>query len=167
MTKIWECSWNPGMILGILPYHWPLIQAANTYGMVTTSISNITMVSDTIHMMWMGRTIHHHAVTTTHDGPIWGVAWNPWLLLENKPHHCVVVEPPDPPGKNISSTLTIYKVFNNIHMMWMGRTIHYHDTITTAVGTDWGSWLNSCVIAGHHTIPLCSGWGCRLMRNGS
>ena len=98
MTKIWECSWNPGMILGILPYHWPLIQAANTYGMITTSISNITMVSDTIHMMWMGRTIHHHAVTTTHDGPIWGVAWNPWLLLENKPHHCAVVEPPDPPG---------------------------------------------------------------------
>jgi hypothetical protein len=31
------------------------------------------VVSDTIHMMWMGRTIHHHAVTTIHDDPIWGV----------------------------------------------------------------------------------------------
>jgi hypothetical protein len=35
-------------------------------------ISNITMVSDIIHMMWMGRKIHHHAATTAAVGTDWG-----------------------------------------------------------------------------------------------
>jgi hypothetical protein len=43
-------------------------QAANPHGMVPTSISNITMVSDNIHIMWMGRKIPHYAATTAAVG---------------------------------------------------------------------------------------------------
>jgi hypothetical protein len=40
-----------------------------------------------------------------------------------------VVEAPDPHGMVPTSTTSIYKVFDNIHMLWMGN----HHAVTTAL----------------------------------
>jgi hypothetical protein len=46
---------------------------------------------------------------------------------------CAVVEAQDPHGMVPTSTSSIYKVFDNIHMLWMGRWIHRHAVTTTLV----------------------------------
>ncbi len=87
-----------------------MVQAADTHGMVPTSISNITIVSDIIHMMWMGRKIHHHAATTA--------------ARVTAGHHtmpCAVVEAVDSPVMVPKSTYNIIKVFDNIHLVWIDR----------------------------------------------
>jgi hypothetical protein len=43
-----------------------------------------------------------------------------------------VVEALDPHGMVPTSTSSIYKVIDNIHMLWMGIWIHHH-AVTTAL----------------------------------
>jgi len=42
-----------------------LVEAPNPHGMVPTSSSNICKVLDSLHMLWMGIWVHHHAATAT------------------------------------------------------------------------------------------------------
>ena len=44
------------------------------------------------------------------------------------------LQPPDPCERVSTSTLSIYKVFENIHIWWKGRGIHHHSTSTIPVG---------------------------------
>jgi hypothetical protein len=45
-----------------------------------------------------------------------------------------LVEAPNPHWMVPTSTIYTYKVFNSIHMLWMGRWIHHHATLTILVG---------------------------------
>ncbi len=47
-----------------------------------------------------------------------------------------MVEAPDPPGIVPTSTLYMYKVFETIHMLWMGRWVHHHATTTILVSPE-------------------------------
>jgi hypothetical protein len=52
-------------------------------------------------------------------------------------------EDPDPHELVPISTQNIYKVFGNIHMLWMGRPVHYHDNLPPHLlakisGSFWG-----------------------------
>jgi len=61
----------------------------------------------------------------------------------------------------------ITKLFDNFHMMLMGRTIHHHATATTHDDPDLRVQLKSWVTSGHQTIPLSGGSGCRSTWHGS
>jgi hypothetical protein len=39
----------------------------------------------------------------------------------------------------------MYKVIENLHLLWMGIWIHHHAIMTTLVGPDFGSQLKSLV----------------------
>ncbi len=52
--------------------------------------------------------------------------------------HCAVVEAQDPPGIVPTSTSSIYKMFENIHLLWIGIWIHHHAITTALVGPDLG-----------------------------
>ena len=143
-------------------------QAANPHGMVPTSISNITMVSDNIHIMWMGRKIHHYAATTAAVGTDRGS----WLKFQVAAGHhtmplcsswgCRLTWRMVP-----KSTYNIYKVFDNIHMVWIDWWIHRHAVTTTHDDQDLRMQLKSWVVFGHQTIPLSYDWGCRPVLHGS
>jgi hypothetical protein len=45
-------------------------------------------------------------------------------------------EATDPPGMVPTSTPYIYKVFETIYMLWMGRLVHHHATTTILVSPE-------------------------------
>ncbi len=65
-----------------------------------------------------------------------------------------MVEALDPPGLVLTSTLSMYKVFDNVHMLWMGIWIYHHAITTAVVGQDLGGRLKSYVTAGLLVIPF-------------
>ena len=58
-----------------------------------------------------------------------------------------MVEAPDPHGMNPTSTATIHKVFEIIHMLWRDSLIQCHAITTTLVRTDLGIWLKYSITA--------------------
>ena len=57
-------QWNPVSLLGPVWSPTALVEESNTHGMVYTSTPNIWKMFGTIHMLWMGIWIHHHAIFT-------------------------------------------------------------------------------------------------------
>ena len=80
----------------------------------------------------------------------------------------LLVEAPDPHGMIPTSTPNIHQVFENTQMLWMGRWIHHHATITICVGP-WNeeSWPYTWVTVGLQMMSRCSGWGPRPTWNSS
>jgi hypothetical protein len=68
-----------------------------------------------------------------------------------------MVEALYPPGMVPTSTLSMHKVFDNAHMLWMGIWIHHHAITTAVVGSDLGGRLKSDVTAGLLMMRLCGG----------
>ncbi len=58
-----------------------------------------------------------------------------------------MVEALDPPGMVPTSTLSMYKVFDNVHMLWMGIWIQHHAVTTAVIGPNLVGWLKSEVTA--------------------
>ncbi len=58
-----------------------------------------------------------------------------------------------------TSMWSINKVYEPLHMQWMGIWNHWQLVTTALVDPDFDSRLNSWVTAGLQTIPLCSGSG--------
>ncbi len=136
-AQIWEFSWNHGSLLGNTSYHNAVVEALNPPVMVPTSMSNICKVFDNLHILWMGRWIHHHAELPPNLwAQIWEFSWNHGSLLGNTSYHNAVVEALNPPVTVPTSMSNICKVFDNLHILWMGRWIHHHAVVTTFVGPD-------------------------------
>jgi hypothetical protein len=57
-----------------------------------------------------------------------------------------VVEALDPHGMVPTSPSSIYKVFDNVHMLWMGIWIHHHAVTTALVGIDLEIRQKSCCV---------------------
>jgi hypothetical protein len=68
-----------------------------------------------------------------------------------------MVEALDPPGMVPTSTLSMYNVFDNVHMLWMGIWIQHNAVTTAVVGPDFGGRLKSEVTPGLLMIRLFSG----------
>ena len=154
MTKIWECSWNPGLFLGIKRYHWAANEAADPHCMVLTSISNISKVFDNLDMMRMGRTTHHHAASTATVGTDWGSWLKSWIAAG---HH----------AKLLCSGWVCRRTWNSYDVDGQKDPppCRYH---TTHDGPDFlGSHLKlkSWVAARKQTIPVCAGWGFCIIWN--
>ena len=98
---------------------------------------------------------------------IWEACWNPVSLLGYKEHHCAVTEAPTQHGMVFTSPPNIFRVFDNLHMLWMGTWNSHQVVITTSGCLDLGSQLKSWFSAGLQRTPLCSGWGSNPTWNGS
>jgi hypothetical protein len=74
-----------------------------------------------------------------------GLHHTPGLLVGTELHHCAVVEALDPHGMVPTSTSSMYNVFDNVHMLWMGIWINHHAITTALVDPDLGiqplSWV--------------------------
>ena len=131
--------------------------------------ANIAMVSDNIHMMWMGRKIHHHDATTAAVGTDWGC----WLKSRVTAGHHDTMPLCSSWGCRLTwrmvpkSTYNIYKLFYNIHMVWIDWCIHRHAVTTTHDDQDLRMQLKSWVAFEHRTISLTCDWGCRPTLHGS
>jgi hypothetical protein len=71
-----------------------------------------------------------------------------------------LVEAPDPRGMVPTSTKTlphICKVYDNLHMQWMGIWIRHHAVTTTYMSSDLGNRPQSWVTAEHRRKSLCIG----------
>ncbi len=68
-----------------------------------------------------------------------------------------MVETVVPPGLAPTSTSSMYKVFDNDHVLWVDTWLHHHAVTIKLVGPDLGSRLKSEVIAGLLMMPMCGG----------
>jgi len=92
--------------------------------------------------------------------------WNPGNANGNitkgyKPFHYAVVEAPYASKAACTSMWSTYKVYEPLHMQWMGIWNHRQPITIALVVPDFDSWLKArvWVTAGLQTIPLCSGCG--------
>ena len=61
----------------------------------------------------------------------------------------------------------IWKVFDNLHILWMGIWSHHHTFFSSLAVPDFGSQLKSLVTAWRWMKPVCSGWGSKSTWNDS
>ena len=87
------------------------------------------------------------------------VGWKLGSLMGYKPYHYAVVEAPYPSKAACTSMWSTYKVYEPLHMQWMGIWNHRQPVTIALVDPDFDSRLKARVTAGLQTIPLCSGWG--------
>ena len=82
------------------------------------------------------------------------VDWKLGSLLDCKPHHYAAVEAPYPSKAACTSMWSTYKVYEPLHMQWMGICIWNHQQHFTMalVDPDFDSWLKAWVIAWLQTI---------------
>jgi hypothetical protein len=139
------------------------------HGMVFTPTPNISKALETNYVPLMGWWIHHHATSTIfvclkfrelagflgHTGYKWC--------------HGALVEAPDPHGMSVMPPQNVSKVFQNIHIVLIGRWIHHHASchihhvcLAQIYGVEWKSW----VTPGLHIMSWCIGWGPRPTWNG-
>jgi hypothetical protein len=76
-----------------------------------------------------------------------------------KPFHYAVVEAPYPSKAACTSMWSTYKLYEPLHMQWMGIWNHEQPDTIALVVPDFDSRLKARVqvTAGLQTIPLCSG----------
>ena len=98
----------------------------------------IFKVFDNLHMQWMGVLIHHHSIFTAGSSDLGkqGTQNCRGLLLGYRPYHYTSIEALDPPRVDHTSMSYIYKVFDNLHMQWMGIWIHHHFIIMATGSPD-------------------------------
>jgi len=89
------------------------------------------------------------------------VGWKLGSLMGYKPYHYAVVEAPYPSKAACTSMWSTYKVYEPLHMQWMGIWNHRQPITNALVVPDFDSQLKArvWVTTGLQTIPLCSGWG--------
>jgi hypothetical protein len=87
------------------------------------------------------------------------VSWKLGSLLGYKPNHYAVVEAPFPSKAACASMWSTNKVYESLHMQWMGIWNHWQPITITLFDPDLNSRLKAWVTDGLQTIPLCSGWG--------
>jgi hypothetical protein len=99
-----------------------MVEALDPPRVVPTSMSNICKVFDKLHMLSKGlwrsisTTLQLHLLVK-----IWEINCNSGShLLGYYCHHFVMVEALDPPRVVPTSMSNICKVFDKLHMLWMG-----------------------------------------------
>ena len=87
------------------------------------------------------------------------ISRNPGSLLGYKLYYytgneAVDLPKVDPPKVDYTSMSDICKVFENLHMQWMGMWSHHHCVITPGASPDLGNQQKSLVTAGLQTKSL-------------
>ena len=95
---------------------------------------------------------------------IWDISWKPDWPGHSKWSPCALVEVPNPQRMVPISNPYIYKVIDNLHMLWMGMGIWIHHHAITLVDQDFWSSLFAGAQQMKH-VGIC--WGSKLTWNGS
>ena len=107
------------------------------------------------YMQWMGIWSHHHCIITPGSTPD---SRNPqqksWVTAGLQTYHYASNEALDPPKVDHTFMADICKVFDIIHMQWMGIWSHHHCIINAGACPDLGNQQISCVTAGLQILPL-------------
>jgi hypothetical protein len=110
-----------------------------------TSMLSIYKVFEPLHMLWMAIQHHDKPVLVTQvdldfdiRAEIQGLAGS-HLGFESC-HSCAVVEAPYPSQAHCTSMLSIYKVFEPLHMLWMAIQHHDKPDMVTQVDLDFDIW---------------------------
>ena len=116
-------------------------------------------VYEPLHMQWMGIWNHRQQFTkalfdTDFDSGL-KASWV--TLLGYKPYHYAVVEAPYPSKAACTSMWSTHKVYEQLHMQWMGIWNHRQQFTKALFDPDFDNRLKAWVTAGLQTIPLCSG----------
>ena len=133
--QIWQISRNPGSLQGYKLYHYTNDEAFQPPNVDPTFMSYIYKMFDNLHMQWMGvRQIHHYSIITAGGAKIWQISRNLGSLLSFKLYHYTSDEAFQPPKVDPTFMSYIYKIFENLHIQWMGVWIHHHSIVTPRFG---------------------------------
>jgi hypothetical protein len=115
-------------------------------------------VYESLHMQWMGIWNHRQPVTIALVDPEFDSRLKAWVtLMGYKPYHYAVIEAPYLFKAACTSMWSTYKVFESLHMQWMGIWNHRQPVTIALVDPEFDSRLKAWVTDGLQTIPLCSG----------
>jgi hypothetical protein len=137
-TQMLEVPWNSTSLLGDKGWHCAVVEALTQYGVDPTSPPNIWKVFDNFHMLLMGTWNLHHVTTTTCVRPDVGsgiILHHSWATKDTIVQWLRLTKD----GRNPTSPPNIWKVFENLHMLWMGTWIYHNAVITTCINPDLGS----------------------------
>jgi len=81
--------------------------------------------------------------------------------------HYAIVEAIEPFKLHPTSMAYIYKVFEHLQQLWMGRWQHIHTVTTTDVSPDLGELVKIIDDVNVKTIPLHYHWDCRTFQTAS
>jgi hypothetical protein len=115
---------------------------------------------ESLHMQWMGIWNHQLPFTIALVDPDFDSRLKAWVTAGLQPYHYrmhyAVVEAPYPSKSKAvcTSTWSTYKVYEPLHMQWMGIWNHRLPFTIALVDPDFDSWLKAWVTAGVQTIPL-------------
>ena len=88
-------------------------------------------VFEHLHLLWMGIWLHTHTITTTDVSPDLGELAEIIGDVVCKPCHYAIVEAVVLFKLHPTSMTYIYKVFEHLHLLWMGIIWLHHHTITS------------------------------------
>jgi hypothetical protein len=135
-------------------------------------------VFEPLHMQWMGIWNHQQPITIVLVDPDFDsrrLKVKAWItLLGYKPYHYAVVEAPYPSKAACTSMRSTYKVFELLHMQWMGIWNHWQHFIIALVDPDFDSrqlkaWITLLGYKPYHyavvEAPYPSKAACTSMRS--
>jgi hypothetical protein len=131
-----------GSLLGYKPYHYAVIETPYPSKAACTSMRSRYKVYEPLHMQWMGIWNHRQPVTIALVVPDFDSRLKAWVtLLGYKPYHYAVVEAPYLSKAAYTSIWSTYKVYEPIHMQWIGIWNHQQPVAIADVDPDFESWL--------------------------
>ena len=111
--------------MGYKPYHYAVVEAPFQSKAACTSIWSTYKVYESLHMQWMGIWNHRQPVAIALVDPDFDCRLKALVtLMGYKPYHYAVVEAPYPSKAACTSMWSTYKVYESLHMQWMGIWNH-------------------------------------------
>jgi len=146
--------------------HYTIVEAVEPFKLHPTSMSYIYKVFEHLKQLLMGILQHIHTVTTTDVSPDLGefAEIQDDIISVWKWSHYTIVEAVEPFKLHPTSMSHIFKVFEHLKQLWMGKWQHIHTVTTTEVSPDLGEFTEILDDVNRKTIPLCYRWGCRTFQ---
>ncbi len=107
-----------------------MVEAVNHHWLHPTSILDVYEVIEHLHMLWIGMDAPVHYYSCAGGGQIlenWGKVKPKWRC-------CVMVEAVNDCPLHPTSILDVSKVFEHLHMLWMGIWVHPYTVIPVQAG---------------------------------
>jgi hypothetical protein len=108
------------------PYHYAIVEAVEPFKLYPKCVLYIYKVFEHLRLLWMDIWLHNHTITTTNVSPDLGELAEIIGNVVCKPCHYTMVEVVEPFKLYPKCVLYIYKVFQNLHLLWMDMAAHSH-----------------------------------------
>jgi hypothetical protein len=151
------CYCKSRVTLGNKPQHYAVVEALGSFIMTPTSVSIIYKVFDNLHMLWMYISVLYHASASL----ISKASQILPRIMDACPVQEIIVLCSDWGFRPI---LFIYRVFHNLHMLWMYTGMRPYHVTTSLINQALRILLRILdKNVGQQTTALCGGWGSGLI----